>query len=63
MCIYWDECVAARGLYSTYLCVAHSELHLGKLFNSFNELGGGAEVFMVLKGDREVEVKSSHSLG
>ncbi len=36
-------------------CVAHSELHLGKLFN---ELGwGGTEVFMGLEGDREIGVK------
>ncbi len=25
--------------------------------------GGGAEVFMVSEGDREIGVKSSHSLG
>ncbi len=45
-----------------HLCVAHSELHLGKLSTVLMSWGGG-EVFMVSEGDREIGVKSSHSLG
>ncbi len=51
------------------VCIAHSpvcstlRIALRKIVNSFNELGEGAEVFMVSEGDREIGVKSSHSLG
>ncbi len=51
------------------VCIAHSpvcitlRIALRKIVNSFNELWGeGAEVFMVSEGDREIGVKSSHSL-
>ncbi len=51
------------------VCIAHSpvcstlRIALRKIVNSFNEVGGGNEVFMVSEGDREIGVKSSHSPG